>query len=329
MNRHHLRYLLLCLVAFLSTNGNASEPPFTRDIDLIYHKEAGYALTMDRVVPTDANGAAVVMVVSGRWISSHEFIAPQVADKLPGAMTEGILNPTVLLSRGYTVFFVVHGAEPTFTIPEIHTQISAAVRHIRHNARIYGIDPLRIGIMGGSAGGHLALLQGTKGLAADPAPSDQREQSSRVQAVMAYFPPTDFVNYGGEGGFFTEVTKATHPVRFLQALDLYDHDRDNFLRTKVTDQEKLKQHYRDISPYYHVSADDPPTLLIHGDADALVPVQQSLRIADKFSGEGVTHKLHIKPGGEHGWKPDAKELILIADWFDEHLRQDTFVEKGR
>ena len=283
---------------------------------------------MDRVVPANANGAAVVMVVSGRWISSHAFIAPQVADKLPAAMTEGILNPTILLNRGYTVFFVVHGAEPIFTIPEIHTQISAAVKHIRRNAKTYGINPNRIGIMGASAGGHLALLQGTKGLAAEPALSDQREQSSRVQAVMAYFPPTDFVNYGDEGGFFTEVTKATHPVRFLQALDLYDQDHENFLRTKVTDQETLAQHYRDISPYYHVSADDPPTLLIHGDADTKVPVQQSLHIADKFSREGVTHKLHIKPEGEHGWKPDATELNLTADWFDEHLRQETFDKKG-
>lgn len=322
MSSQRICYLLCCVSTILSTNITASESPFTRDIDLIYHKGGGYALTMDRVAPNNPNGAAVVMIASGRWISRHEFLAPQVADKLPAAVTEGILNPTELLRRGYTVFFVIHGAEPLFTMPEIHAQISAAVRHIRHNAHVYGIDPARIGIIGGSAGGHLALLQGTKGLAADRAPSSQAEQSSRVQAVMAFFPPTDFVNYGEEGLFFVDVMQAAGGLNFQQALDLFDQDNEKFLRTRVTDKERLAQHYRDISPYYHVSADDPPTLLIHGDADDVVPLQQSERIADKFTTEGVTHELHRKAGGGHGWKPDATELRRIADWFDAHLGEE-------
>ena len=309
----------LILLAALSITSVLQAKSFTRDLDLIYHKQGGYALTMDRLVPTgEANGAAVIMVVSGRWISRHEFLAPQVADQLPG-VAKGIVNPTELLKRGYTVFYVVHGAQPLFTIPEIHSHLSQAVKHIRHNAERYGIDPLHIGIMGGSAGGHLSLLQSTKGLIAGYNPTTQAAQSSRVQAVVSYFPPTDFVNYGAEGRFFIDYQIEAGGANFLQILDLVDHDDVNFLRDKVTVEARLTQHYRDISPYYHVSADDPPTLLIHGDADDLVPLQQSERIVVRFKAEGVTHKLHRKAGGGHGWQPDDEELAMVADWFDAHL----------
>ena len=322
MLKQRLCYLLCCLLTTGYGNATANEPLFSRDIDLIYHKEGGYALTMDRVTPFTPNGAAIMMIVSGRWISNHDFLVPQVKDKLPKFATESIINPTELLRRGYTVFFVIHGAEPIFTIPEIHNQISAAIRHISYHAEHYNIDPERIGIMGGSAGGHLALLQATKGLPPGTNPSHQAEQSSRVQAVMAYFPPTDFLNYGSEGSLFVDIMRTSKGSNFEQALDLLDHDPQNFTRTKVTDKNTLTQHYRDISPYYHVSADDPPTLLIHGDADDVVPFQQSERFANRLTTAGVPHKLRRKSGGVHGWNPGAAELALIADWFDKHLTKN-------
>ena len=318
---------LLLTVAASTLGVAADDPPFARDVDLIYHKQGGYALTMDRVAPArGANGAAVVMVVSGRWVSRHDFLAPQVAGRLPRVAAGSILNPTELLARGYTVFYVVHGAEPLFTIPEIHAHVSAAVRHIRHNGERHGVDPSRIGIMGGSAGGHLALLQGTRGSRGSEEPETQADESSRVQAVVAYFPPTDFVNFGAEGRFFidylAEQAAADGANNFLQALDLVDHDEEERLvRNRVTDEERLARHYRDIAPYYHVSADDPPTLLIHGDADERVPIQQSRRIAERFRSEGVVHRLHRKVGGAHGWQPDAEELAMVADWFDAHLAE--------
>jgi acetyl esterase/lipase len=318
---------LSALLVVLSASSSAAELSFTRDIDLIYHKQDGYALTMDRVTPAaNTNGAAVVMLVSGRWVSRHEFLAPHTDNQLPRIAAGSILNPTELLARGYTLFFVLHGAEPMFTIPEIHTQIGKAVRHIRQNAERYGVDPSRIGMMGGSAGGHLTLLLGTIGPTGSDNTKTQSEQNSRPQAVVAYFPPTDFVNYGTADTFFVDYMEGQVTAdgynRYKQALDLVDHDSEKFLRTKVTDQQRLAQHYRDISPYYHVSADDPPVLLIHGDADNVVPIQQSQRIAKRFDAAGVPYKLHINAGGVHGWKPEAEELSMIADWFDTHLTEN-------
>ncbi len=76
-----------------------------------------------------------------------------------------------------------------------------------------------------------------------------------------------------------------------------------------------------ISPITFVTPDDPPTLIIHGDEDPLVPLQQSELIVDKFKKTGVEAKLVVKKGAGHGWAGLEKDLIQFADWFDEHLKK--------
>jgi acetyl esterase/lipase len=140
----------------------------------------------------NANGAAVILVVSGGWVSDHPVLNNQ--------LIKFFVDEPV--RRGYTVFAVHHGSQPKFTIPEAIADINRAVRYIRHHAGDYQIDPERIGIMGGSAGGHLSLMQGTAGTAGNPQAIDPVDRaSSRVQAVARLFPPTDFLNYGAEGKY--------------------------------------------------------------------------------------------------------------------------------
>ena len=299
---------------------SAKEPSFTRDFDIIYHRQDGFALTMEKVAPTqDLNGAAIVMVMSGGWVSNHDFTLPHVKDQLPRIFKP---NTAELLKRGYTLFYVVHGTQPKFTIREIHEQMSSAIRHIRHHSADFKIDPTRLGIMGGSAGGHLSLMQGTKGEDGELNPEGAKNESDRVQAVVAYFPPTDFVNYGTSGTFFDGVVREAIPGGmnpFLQALDYLEYDETNIRLTKVTDEQRVAEHYKDIAPLYHVTKDDAPTFLLHGDADRLVPLQQSELIAARFKDVGVPHKLFVKKGGDHGWEPTADETEMVADWFDEQL----------
>jgi len=294
---------------------------FTRQFDIIYHKQDGYALTMEKVEPTSGkNGAAIIMVMSGGWFSNHNFTQPHDADKLPNPFKE---NAAELLQRGYTLFYVVHGTQPKFTVREILEHMSAAVRHIRHNAGKYGIDPNRIGITGGSAGGHLSLMQGTKGGDGTSDGNGEAAQSTRVQAVVSYFPPTDFVNYGNEGVFFDEVVRevlnGSNP--FLCALDYLELDSENVRWNKVTDKERLASHYKFIAPLYHVTKDDAPTLILHGDADKLVPIQQAELIVEEFEEAGVPHRLYVKEGGDHGWPGSEAEANMVADWFDKYLRE--------
>lgn len=285
----------------------ADDPGFTRQEDVIYGRKSGTALTMDVFRPKkDANGAAVIIVVSGGFFSSHGSILP------------GMAKP--LLDRGDTVFAVVHGSQPRYTVPEIIEDMHRAVRFIRHHAKDYGIDPERIGVTGASAGGHLSLILGTAGDKGDPNAKDPvNRESSRVQAVACFFPPTDFLNFGASG---KEMIHAKdHGKTFRPAFDYRELDKETNLWVTITDPTRLREITKAISPITHVSSDDPPTLIIHGDADNLVPIQQSEVMVEKLKGAGVEAKLVVKKGAGHGWLTMGTDIEQFADWFDQHLKK--------
>ncbi len=274
-----------------------------RTRDVIYGRKFGLALTMDVFAPAKPNGVGVIHVVSGGWFSRPENVRPEFYQ--------------AFLRRGYTVFAVVHGSQPKFTIPEILEDMHRAVRFIRCHAADYKIDPERLGIFGASAGGHLSLMQGMAGTAGDPKAKDPVDRvSSRVQAVASFFPPTDFLNWGEEG---KELNVRTLKAPFTAAVDFKEFDRSKALYLSVTDDEKVRQILRKISPIHHVSADDPPTLMLHGDEDPLVPLQQSKVMREKLREAGVPVELVVKKGAGHGWLSMTDDLKTCADWFDRHL----------
>jgi len=281
----------------------ADEPPYKRTEDVIYGRKFGTALTMDVFQPEKPNGAAVIFCVSGGWFSAHESVNTAFAAEL--------------LRRGYTVFEVVHGSQPKFTIPEVLEDMHRAVRYIRSHAKDYDVDPQRIGISGASAGGHLSLMQGTAGAvgAADAKDPIDRE-SSRVQAVACFFPPTDFLNYGqpGENAIGRGVLK-----NFRAPFDFMEFDKETKHFVPITDEARVTEIGRQISPVNHVTSDDPPTLIIHGDADKLVPIQQAELIVDKLKAVGIPAEIVVKPGAAHGWPNLPEDMKIIADWFDKYL----------
>ena len=301
---HSLCLALCAAINFLAlSDARSDEPSFKRTEDVIYGRKYGVALTMDVFTPEKPNGAAVVLVVSGGWFSAHEAISLKFIESV--------------LDRGYTVFAVVHGSQPKFTIPEIVADMNRAVRFIRHRAQDYGIDPSRIGIMGGSAGGHLSLMQGTAGNEGDPNAKDPVErESSRVQAVACLFPPTDFLNYGKEG----EVALGRGVLKDFRApFDFEELDAATRHFVPITDEAKILEIGKQISPITHASADDPPTLIVHGDADSLVPIQQAQIFVDKLNASGAKAMLVVKPGAGHGWPNMDADIARFADWFDENL----------
>jgi acetyl esterase/lipase len=268
---------------------------YTRSEDVIYGRKYGMALTMDVFQPKATNnGIGIIFVVSGGWFSSHDGISPAVCQR----MTE----------RGYTVFAVVHGSQPKFQIPEVIQDMHRAVRFIRHNAAKYGIDPNKLGVTGGSAGGHLSLILGTQTGGTPPKSKDPIDQeSSAVQCVACFFPPTDFLNYGTNGvdGVGFGILKG-YKAAFGPQSDT---------------EEGRKKLGREISPFYNISSNTPPTLIIHGDADKLVPIQQSEIFIKRAKEDGVDAKLVVKEGKEHGWPGWLEaDMDTCVDWFDEHLR---------
>ena len=282
----------------------ADKADYKRTEDVIYGRKSGTALTMDVFQPAKPNGAAIVFCVSGGWFSSHEAINASFL--------------TEFLKRGYTVFAVVHGSQPKFTITEVLQDMHRAVRYIRYHAADYGIDPQRIGISGGSAGGHLSLMQGTAGTPGNPEAKDPVErESSRVQAVACFFPPTDFLNYGqpGENAIGRGVLKNFTARPF----DFQELDKETNHYVLVTDEPKIIEIGKRISPVTHVTSDDPPTLIIHGDADKLVPIQQADLIVEKLKAAGVPAEVVVKKGAAHGWPDMGADMVLLADWFDKYL----------
>jgi acetyl esterase/lipase len=282
-------------------------PAFTRKEDVVYGHKYGTALTMDVFTPKhDANGAAVIFTVSGGWFSSRQMISLTFCREF--------------LKRGYTVFAVMHGSQPKYTIPEIIGDMNRAVRFIRYHAADYGIDPNRIGITGGSAGGHLSLMMGAAGNDGDPKSRDAIDGvSSRVQAVACFFPPSDFMNYGEKG---VEALGAGRLSGFKAPFDFEELDPKTRAFVRITDPEKRREIGRRISPVNHVTASAAPTLIIHGDADQLVPIQQAEIFIARLKEVGVPGELIVKRGARHGWQLE-RDMPAIADWFDKYLGKST------
>lgn len=288
-----LAVLTLLVAGILGSVWLYFHPNCQRLSGLVYGQRHGQDLTLDVVRPAKPNGGGVIVVVSGGWKSS------------PGSFQPWMAAP--LLRRGYTLFAVYHVPQPAATVSEIAEDVHRAVRYVRHCATQYGVDPARLGVTGGSAGGHLSLLLATRGrLGADGANDPVERETSAVQAVAIFYPVTDLLNLGpstenpGDGG---------PPKSFVKA---FGPEATNLARWKVIG--------RELSPIYFVSSNLPPTLIYHGDADTLVPLDQSQRFQAEARRHGATVELVVHRGGRHGWWTMLWDLRRFADWFDAHLR---------
>ncbi len=196
-----------------------------------------------------------------------------------------------LLDEGYTVFAVHHGSAPRYYVPEAYADVSRALRHIRMHANSYGIDADRLGVTGASAGGHLSLMIGLNADEGDPSAEDPvLQHSNAVAAVVAYFPPVD-------------LRQMTGPNERFPAL--------NFPRERAAG----------ISPVLLADVDDPPVLLIHGDADELVNISHSVAMYEALQQAGVVSGFITIPGAGHGFVGDDGRRATQArlDWFNKYL----------
>lgn len=285
--------LALVVLVGCSAPGASGQDP-QRVEDVIYGRKFGTALTMDVLKPAKPSGIGVLWMVSGGWFSAHESISPPLLK--------------AYLDRGQTVFAVVHGSAPKYTVPEILPDIDRAARFVRLHASQYGVDPNRLGISGASAGGHLSLMQGARGSEGDPNAKDPvLRESSKVQAVACFFPPTDFLNYGetGQSAYSYELLRRFWPT----------------LGAKSESAADRAENARFISPITYATRAMPPTMIIHGDKDKLVPIQQSQVMINRLKELGVDAKLVVKEGGDHGWANIQNDVATCAEWFDQHLKK--------
>ena len=275
--------------------------------EIIYGRKDGMALTLIKLTPKkDAKRKAIVSLVSGNWVSNYSMAGRYISKSL------------YLVNNGFTVFFVIHGSQPRYAINDELEDIKRAVRFVRFNAKNYEIDGTHIGISGSSSGGHLSLMAALSDDNIKPNSQDPVDKiSSKIQAAAIFFPPTDFINWGGENtktdvDRLRKTVAAAFDFKFMSdSTGMYEH---------VRGEENLKKMAADNSPINKVTGDDPPILIFHGDADPIVPLQQSQTLIKRLNDAGVINELIIKKAGVHGWKNDAAEEKKILQWFDRFLK---------
>ncbi len=281
----------------------------SKGIEIVYGHKDGLALTMIMLKPTaNDNGKAIINVISGNWYSSY------------GQALRMETQVSAFLDAGYTIFNVMHGSQPKYNITEAVNDIKRSVRYIRYNAATLKIDSAHIGITGRSSGGHLALMVATTGTDGDKNAIDPASKvSDRVQAVAVFYPPTDLLNFGGPGVTPVNADALLKQFGVTAAFDFKKWDARKQVYEYASTGERINI-ARDMSPLYQVSSDDAPALLIHGDSDKVVPIQQSETMLSAYQNMKVPTSLVIKKGGGHGWINAEAETKQFVQWFDTYLK---------
>jgi acetyl esterase/lipase len=238
------------------------------------------ALTVYQPAPGTASGASVVVLPGGGYRGR--------------ARHEGEPIARWLASHGVTAFVARYRVHP-YRHPAPLTDAQRAIRMVRARAEAWGLDPTRIGILGFSAGGHLASTAATLFTPGDPSASDPVERvSSRPDVAILIYPVITFVGDGVHVG-----------------------SRTNLLGPDATPEQMAA-----LSSERNVTADTPPTFLVHTTGDTAVPPENSLAFVEAMRRHGVPVELHLFEGGRHGFGlgetegPYGRWPALAALWLE-------------
>lgn len=283
---HCLAILVIVVVSSMSGVAAMAEPTVTRDLE--YATVDGHRLLLDLYQPTGVkNSPLIVWVHGGAWRAGSKNSVPIIE----------------LVNRGYTIASVDYRLSPVARFPAQVHDIKAAIRFLRAKSSDYGYDTKNIAIAGSSAGGHLVALVGVTNGNADleGKVGTHRDQSSSVQAIVDYYGPTNFLT------ILPQSTPHGLGVRVpaIQLL-LGSQPEDNVPLSKLA------------SPVFHVDKNDPPLLLVHGDQDPQVPINQSHELHGKYKELNLPVQFHVIHGGAHGGKEfyDALRLDLIVKFLN-------------
>jgi acetyl esterase/lipase len=273
-----------------TSTGNKGTPWVVKDIE--YGRVGDLVLLLDLHMPqkvTDSN--LVVWVHGGAWRSGSKQSMPLSS----------------LVDAGYTVASVEYRLSPVAPFPAQIHDIKAAIRFLRAISSRYGYRSDRIAIAGDSAGGHLAALVGTTNghRELEGTIGDHLDQSSNVQAIIDYYGPTNLM---------TIVEQSTpHGIGVrVPALQL-------LLRGQPEDNPELAKL---ASPVEHVDGSDPPLLLIHGDQDPQVPINQAHELQGKYKQLSLPVLFEVVYGAAHGGERyhDDAVISVVQSFLKENLR---------
>jgi acetyl esterase/lipase len=251
---------------------------------LVYKRVNGVVLTLDLYRPEKVSGLlpVILCVHGGHWDAGGKDRCPAVS----------------LVQDGYAVASINYRLARTAPFPAQLEDCKAAVRWLRANASLYNLDPDRIGVWGYSSGGHLAALLGTTGgLPELEGNGDNLQYSSQVQAVCDVAGPTDLLAMANLG-----------PKRTLAIQGLLGGAPENDKAKAIA-----------ASPIHYISKDDPPFLIVHGEADRVIPVEQSQRLYEELRKAGVNATLKTPHVGHQAIQMDSLKDAEV--FFDATLKK--------
>ncbi len=285
--------------AVLSGKVPRANPVIDPDKKVIVRRDVEYGSTGNRPLlldlyspeTTDHPLPAIIFIHGGSWRGGKK------EDYRPYAM--------YFAQRGYICASIQYRLSAEAPFPAAVHDVKAAVRYLRAEADEIGIDPGRIGVAGGSAGGHLAMMIGFSSDVPElDGTSGHPQTSSRVQCVVNLYGPTDMTTPYARG--VSETNQAVSA--FFSGTYKQQPDR-----------------YAAGSPLNYVTPDDPPTLILHGTVDELVPINQADILAKKLAAVGVPYIYDRLPGWPHSMdtaKPvNERCLWYMERFFDRYLRQ--------
>ncbi len=295
--------VFLFALAWVSFSSAAlAQNPSPVPAGVIAHRDVAYVTNghdqqkLDLFVPEKAAGPTPLIV----WIHGGAWVSGDKADNPP--LRRGYVQ------RGYAVASLNYRLSGVAIFPAQIEDCKTAIRWLRAHAKEYNIDPSRIGVWGGSAGGHLVALLGTTGDLRDFDVGEHLDQSSAVQAVGDYFGPTDFVQMDAH---------AVKDARLIH--DTPQSPESRLIGGPIQDPANAAKVQR-ANPITFVTKGDAPFVIVHGDQDPLVPHHQSDLLYMALKEAGVPVRFHTIKGGGHGVGFGGKDVAeMVAAFFDLHL----------
>ena len=267
--------------------------------DIAYVPDGDEAQKLDLYLPEKAVEKPMPLIVhihGGGWMGGSKFPCPVA----------------LMVLKGYAVASVEYRFSQKAKFPAQIQDCQAAIRWLRAHSKDYHFDTDHVGVVGGSAGGHLSALVGTSGgKNAFSKIGGNEEQTDRVQAVCDIFGPADFSTVVQQAA---EDKNVKNIFEFNTPKDPYSE----LIGTKLDDKEKADA----VSPVHYVSQDNPPFLILHGTHDALVPYAQSEEFAAALKEKDVAVWLQKLPGSGHGGPAFSKPAVtqLMLNFFDKYLK---------
>jgi acetyl esterase/lipase len=244
--------------------------------DIVYAQyEQGRTLKLDLYLPRDRPSQpipGIIVIRGGGWYEGDKEGFALIASRL----AEG----------GFAAASIEYRTSQEAPFPAAVDDVKAATRWMRANAKVYGIDDKALGAIGGSAGAHLAILLATShGVSGLEGPDAEANTSSQIQAAVGMATPSTLTDFVGRPivQTFLAVSRNEHPETWALA-----------------------------SPISHVDQTDPPLLLLHSDADKVIPYQQSVKLAQRYKAVGAMSEVFKIPNAPHAFWD-------FSTWFDDAL----------